>query len=84
MAYRRVEYQAMSEDRLNDIETRLAYLDMQFDEMNGVILEQGTIIRRLRAKIERLEAEKEEDAQGNSDRGLSPSEIAARDKPPHY
>ncbi len=74
----------MSEDRLNDIETRLAYLDMQFDEMNGVILEQGTIIRRLRAKIERLEAEKEEDAQGNSDHGLSPSEIAARDKPPHY
>ncbi|MBL4803354.1 MAG: SlyX family protein [Alphaproteobacteria bacterium] len=72
----------MSDDRLNDIETRLAYLDMQFDEMNGVILEQATMIRHLKAKISRLEVQNEDEDSG--DRGLSPSEIAARDKPPHY
>ena len=72
----------MSDDRLNDIETRLAYLDMQFDEMNGVILEQATMIRHLKAKISRLEVQNEDE--GSEDRGLSASEIAARDKPPHY
>lgn len=75
-----MEYQAMSEDRLNDIETKLAYLDMQFEEMNGVILEQSEIIQRLKSKIDMLQSNNEE----SPDKGLSPSEIAERDKPPHY
>lgn len=75
-----MEYQAMSEDRLNDIETKLAYLDMQFEEMSGVILEQSEIIQRLKSKIDMLQSNNEE----NPDKGLSPSEIAERDKPPHY
>ena len=71
----------MSEDRMNDIESKLAHLDMQFDELNGVVLEQGALIHRLRNKIQQLEEERDNE---NDEDALTPTQIAARDKPPHY
>lgn len=71
----------MSEDRLNDIEIKLAHLDMQFEELNSVVLEQNALIQRLRNKIQQIEEER--DSEGE-DKGLTPAQIAARDKPPHY
>jgi len=81
MAHRGMEYQTMSEDRLNDIEIKLAHLDMQFEELNSVVLEQNALIQRLRNKIQQIEEER--DSEGE-DKGLTPTQIAARDKPPHY
>ena len=71
----------MSEDRLNDIEIKLAHLDMQFEELNSVVLEQNALIQRLRNKIQQIEEERNSD---NEDGTLTPAQIAARDKPPHY
>lgn len=71
----------MSEDRLNDIEIKLAHLDKQFEELNSVVLEQNALIQRLRNKIQQIEEER--DSEGE-DKGLTPAQIAARDKPPHY
>ena len=71
----------MSEDRLNDIEIKLAHLDMQFEELNSVVLEQNALIQRLRNKIQQIEEER--DSEGE-DKGLTLAQIAARDKPPHY
>lgn len=74
----------MSDERINDIESKLAYLDKQFEDLNGVVMEQDAMIRHLKAKISRMQEEHENSGSENSDKGLSPTQIAERDKPPHY
>ena len=81
-----MEHQTMSDDRLEKIEITLAHQDQLLQELSDAALEQAREIARLkrdlgkaRDKIDAIEAGATED-----DSGLSPGEIAARDKPPHY
>ncbi|MCB9988699.1 MAG: SlyX family protein [Rhodospirillales bacterium] len=75
------------EDRLTTIETQIAHQDQQIQELNAVITEQWKVIDALKAKLLRAEDKLEElryRSETGDGEGLSPTEIAARDKPPHY
>ena len=70
------------------IEETLTYQDKQIQDLSDMILAQGKDITALKKHIRTLEdniRELEEDRDGQEgDEGLSVSDIAARDKPPHY
>ncbi len=74
-----------TDDRIIELETKLAYLETQFEDLNNVVLEQATTIRHLKTKLSMTESKIEdlENGRGESET-LSATEIAARDKPPHY
>ena len=75
----------MSDTRINDIEAKLAHLEMQFEDLNSIILDQAEMITYLKAKLSQAESKIEEIEHDRDDKaGLSTIEIAARDKPPHY
>jgi SlyX protein len=76
----------MTEERLADIEIKLAHQDQQIAGLNDAVLRQGREIELLNAKLRRAEERLQDVSQSLEDNGkpLSPSEIAARDKPPHY
>ena len=75
----------MTDERLAAVETALAHQERQITEMSEVIESQWKEIDRLKRHITKTE-EKLEDFMHNAqnDAGLTPGEIAARDKPPHY
>ena len=65
------------EERLEALETQLAYQDQTIDDLNSAITEQWKVLDRYKAKISRLEEE------------LGELEASAAgpvrvDKPPHY
>ena len=78
----------MSEDRLNELECKIAYLESQNSEMSDVLHAQWKEIDLLKRKIVRAESKIEslEHSRSDSDdtAGMSSIEIAALDKPPHY
>ena len=76
----------MSNDRLNDIEIKLAHQDQQISDLNDVVLRQGREIEAFSRKLRHAEDRLQDALQNLPDGGkaLSPTEIAARDKPPHY
>lgn len=77
----------MSDERLNSLEMTIAHLEQKLDELSDVVAEQDQTITALKAKLKitysKVE-EMEERARESEDKDLSPSEIAERDKPPHY
>lgn len=83
-----MELEAMSdEDRIINLEMGMAHLEQQFEELNGVVLSQAKTIDALKAKLKITESKLEEleyQTQESGSKALSPAEIAARDKPPHY
>jgi SlyX protein len=81
-----MEFETMTNDRLNDIEIKLAHQDQQISDLNDVLLRQGREIEMLKTKLRHAEDKLQEALQNLPDGGkaLSPTEIAARDKPPHY
>jgi SlyX protein len=42
-------------ERLDRLETRIAFQDQTIEELNGVITEQWTVIEQLRRKVEAME-----------------------------
>ena len=63
-----------TEERFVTLETKVAFLERLIDELNGVIIEQGTVLDEYKARIGKLE---------NSIRdGLF--EKPAHERPPHY
>ncbi len=76
-----------SQDRLTDIEMQLAHQDRQITELNDMIAEQWKVIDALKRKLGQTD-DKIEELRYRSESGegeaLSATEIAARDKPPHY
>jgi uncharacterized coiled-coil protein SlyX len=75
----------MSDNRFSDIETKLAHIEQQFEDLNGVVLEQAASIRKLKTKLSQAEGKIEELESGKDEGGgLSSIEIAAQSKPPHY
>ena len=76
----------MSDERLEKIEIAMAHQGQLLQELSDAALEQAREIARLKRELGRAQDKIEEIEAGNGedDKGLSPSEIAARDKPPHY
>ena len=73
------------EDRIVDLEMKLAHIEQQFEDLNAVVLEQSDVIRALKAKLSLAESKIEDLANAKEDgEDLSSIEIAAREKPPHY
>ena len=76
----------MSEDIIQILQETVAHQDQQITDLNDIVIEQGkdidvlkATLRKLHQKIEALESNS-----GADKSTLSPSEQAARDKPPHY
>ena len=73
-------------ERLTDIEIKLAHQDQQIADLNEAILRQARDIEGLKAQLRRAEERISDVGQSLEEAGkpLSATEIAARDKPPHY
>lgn len=76
----------MTDETLITIETTLAHHDQQIQELNDVIHQQWKDIEALKIQIGHLVQklkELETQAPSGND-GLSVSDLAAQEKPPHY
>lgn len=69
----------MDENRLMDIETKLAYQEKTIKELNDVVCEQQKEIERLSAVCDKLVKMGREQA-----RMLAGVDAPANEKPPHY
>lgn len=75
----------MTDDQYEQLETTLAHHERQLEEMSEMIASQWKEIDRLKRHILKTEQKLEEYMNtAQDDSGLTPAEIAARDKPPHY
>lgn len=76
----------MDDNRLNAIETALAHQDQQIAELTDVINRQWQEIEMLKKLLMKAEAKISSLASDGGDphAGLSTTEIAAMEKPPHY
>ena len=63
-------------ERCERLESHLAHLERQFEELNEVVIEQGRAIKRLTSLHQRL-SESVENAESDRIRATNP-------KPPHY
>lgn len=72
------------DNRLDDLEMALAHQEQQIQDMSEMITAQWKEIDRLKARISRLEGKSEDAQQDSGEKSLSATDIAARDKPPHY
>lgn len=72
----------MDNERLTAIETKLMHLEMQLEDMNGVVLDQAKTIAYLKAKLNDVQG-KHSDSDGQNAR-VSNLERLAQEKPPHY
>ncbi|BCS96621.1 hypothetical protein DSLASN_22530 [Desulfoluna limicola] len=68
----------MSDDRLMDIETKLAFQEHTIDELNGVVIAQQKEIDQLKKAVEYLLDKMELLVDTHMERA------PADDKPPHY
>lgn len=61
--------------RLEKLETHVAHLERQFDELNGMVIDQGRELSRLRQQLQRVSASVE---------GIELERIKGNNaKPPH-
>ena len=74
----------MNEDRLDNLETTLAHQEQQMQDMSEMITAQWKEIDRLKSRISRLEGKVEDAQDGNDEKSLSATDVAAMNKPPHY
>ena len=68
----------MSDDRLMDIETKLAFQEHTIEELNSVVIEQQEEIERLKNAVEYLLDKMQQFADTQMERA------PANEKPPHY
>lgn len=77
----------MTEQKLNQIEEHIAHQDQQIQDLSDMIIHQGKDIDRLKKHISKLESKihviEDSSAEGDNS-GASISDVAAREKPPHY
>lgn len=77
-----------TEERLEKLEIMLAYQDQQLQELNEVVIAQGDHIAVLKKRVEKANSKITEleltSGDTKDDSAMTVSEIAARDKPPHY
>ncbi len=70
-------YNLSMQQELDKLEIKVSYLELKCEELNEVIIEQGTLIKKMKARIEELER-KVTDLEEES----SPERPSRR--PPHY
>ncbi|MAQ71448.1 MAG: hypothetical protein CL565_04560 [Alphaproteobacteria bacterium] len=77
-----------SEKRIEALEHKLSYQERQIEELSELATQQWKEIealkRRLQKTHEEIENYIEEARETAGEKGLTPTEQAARDKPPHY
>lgn len=73
------------QNRIENLEVALAHQEQQIQDMSEMINAQWTEIERLKRHITKTEGKLLEfiEADKNTD-GLSPTDFAAQNKPPHY
>ena len=76
----------MTDESIINIQENLAHQDQQIQELNEVVTRQWTEIDKLSKKIGQLteKIESLELTSTDGDSGLSVTELAERQKPPHY
>ncbi len=78
----------MDNETIQKLQETLAYQEQQISDLNEVVLTQGRDIDMLKSLIfhlrDKVTAMKEEAESVENDSGLSVTERAGRDKPPHY
>jgi uncharacterized coiled-coil protein SlyX len=77
----------MTEDRLQGIETALAHAEQQIADLSEMVNLQRREIDALKRYVEMASSRLQELEQSQVDasgKGMTVTEIAARDKPPHY
>lgn len=77
----------MTQDKIQEIEMLLAHQERQIQDLSDMIALQGKEIVTLQMRLDRTQKkliEIEAGAGAGEDEGLSVTEQAARDKPPHY
>lgn len=78
---------AMSTDDLQQIQTLLAHHERQIQDLSDIVMAQRKELDGLRARLQKT-TQKLADIEGSraetGGEGLSVSEQALRDKPPHY
>ena len=78
---------SMDQNKLNHIEELLSYQAKEIQELNDVIVQQGDQINLLTDQVKQIKDKLnviEEGGQLSDEDGLSVSEIAELNKPPHY
>jgi SlyX protein len=66
----------VNSQRIDSLESHLAHLEHQVEQLNGVVIEQGKLLDRLRKEIQR---------QSNAMQTLELERIKSNpQKPPHY
>ncbi len=68
----------MTEDRLIEVETKIAYLEASVDELNRVVLKQEDAIRDLKKLTSHLAAKLKAHGEALSD------DLPEEERPPHY
>jgi uncharacterized coiled-coil protein SlyX len=77
----------MAENRINNIEETLAYQDQKITDLSDMVASQWDEIESLKNYIKRLSDKVdvlESSSDSQKDESLSVSELAEREKPPHY
>ena len=78
----------MTDEKLCDIETVLAHHESQIHDLSEMVGAQWKEIEAMKRRLDKAQAKLDDFEAGSreaaQDAGLSVSEIAARDKPPHY
>lgn len=77
----------MSEKKIENLEEALAHQEKQILDLSEMVKAQWDQIDILKARLTKMQGkveELEENLPGGDTKGLSVSEQAARDKPPHY
>ncbi|PZQ48288.1 MAG: hypothetical protein DI551_01970 [Micavibrio aeruginosavorus] len=77
----------MEQDRLTKIETMLAHQEQQIQDLSDMLALQGKEIGILKARLDKTQrklVDLEQGSGADEGEGLSVSEQALRDKPPHY
>lgn len=73
------------QDKLNALEEMIAHQDCQIQDLNDVVTKQWNEIDALKTKLERLGSKMEEIEVASKDgEGMSVTEEASLNKPPHY
>jgi SlyX protein len=62
------------EDRFIELETKIAYLENYINELNGVVIEQDSAIKKLSTEYNELKKQISEDKEA----------LPEGEKPPHY
>ena len=78
----------MYDKKIEELETALAHHEQQIHDLSGMINEQWRQIEMLTQRLEmtqsRLRMLEATGGESDEDSNMTVTEIAARDKPPHY